>query len=291
MFGQEAFDRAEEIKPILLVAEAVALVALDDVRDIDPAFFQRFDNLVTLCLLHTRIIRPLRDEQGRLDLVRRKQGGRRGKQIFLRLRIADHFILHLPHRLPIRRHGGEQREDVRRTDKADPRRVNVRRESKAGQCGVSAVTRAIDGNALGIGDPLVDQPLGRVSQVVLHCFAPLLEAFLPERAAVAGRSAEIHLQNSVAAVGEELRFGIESPRIAGPRSAMDKQNRRKILRLLAGRKRQIGRQLESVAGGDTNGLHRREIFLHQPRGHVGELAQIPAFVVVEPKGAARTVAH
>ena len=72
---------------------------------------------------------------------------------------------------------------------------------------------------------------------------------------------------------------------------MNEKNRRKILRLLAGRKREIGRQLESVAGGDTNGLHRREIFLHQPRGHVGELAQIPAFVVVEPKGAARAVAH
>ena len=72
---------------------------------------------------------------------------------------------------------------------------------------------------------------------------------------------------------------------------MHEQNGGKIFRLFAGRQREVGRQLEAVAGGDAHGLHRCEVFLGQPRRHIGQLAQVAAFLVVKPESPARAVAH
>ena len=138
---------------------------------------------------------------------------------------------------------------------------------------------------------MVDEPLGRVGQVVLHGLAPLLEAFFPERAAVTGRSAEIDLKHGVAAVGEELRLGIEPPDLAGPRSAVNEKDSGQILRVFARRESEVGGQLKTVARRDAHRFHWREIFFRKPRCHVSQLAEVAGLVVVKPERAARAVAH
>ena len=98
--------------------------------------------------------------------------------------------------------------------------VKVRGEGDPGQGGVATVGAAIDGDALGIGDPLFISHCHAVGDVVLHLAAPLFEAGLPEGLAVAGGTAEVHLQHRQAAVGQELDLGVEAPMVAGPGTAV-----------------------------------------------------------------------
>ena len=74
MLGEETLDGAEEIQPVLFVPKTVAFVVFDNVRHIDAAFLQRFDDLVALRFFHARIIGALGDEERRFDFVRGKEG-------------------------------------------------------------------------------------------------------------------------------------------------------------------------------------------------------------------------
>ena len=66
---EEPLHRLVELEPVLLVVEAVALVVLDHVLDLDAALLQRLDHLVAFGLCNARILGALRDQQRRLDLV------------------------------------------------------------------------------------------------------------------------------------------------------------------------------------------------------------------------------
>ena len=74
--------------------------------------------------------------------------------------------------------------------------ANVRREGDAGQRRVAAVGAAEDGDLLRVGDALLDGPVHGVDQVVVHLQAPLLVAGVQELLAVAGRAAEVDLQQA-----------------------------------------------------------------------------------------------
>src|SRR5205085_1348502 len=121
----------------------------------------------------------------------------------------------------------------------DGRGIEVRRERDAGERRIAAIAPAIDADALRVGDALGDEPARAVGHVVLHAQAPLSEARFPELAAVTGRAAEIHLEDAVAAIGEELDLGVVAPGVARPRAAVRMDDAREVLRLPPQRHREI----------------------------------------------------
>src|SRR5690606_42117939 len=62
--------------------------------------------------------------------------------------------------------------------------VQVRVFDDTGQGRVTPVAGTVNGNALGVGNLLIDQPLNAISNVVLHAQTPLLEARFPELATI-----------------------------------------------------------------------------------------------------------
>ena len=178
-------------------------------------------------LLTRGIVRALHDEQRRLDLVR---GVQRRLPFELRPAFAASRVAHalgkdLADRLPVGRDRFEQRDQVRRADDGDARGVEVGREGDAGQGRVAAVGAAHDADALRVGDAFRDQMLHAPGEVVLHLLAPLVVAGVEELLAVAGRAAEVRLQDGVAAVGEELREPSVAPGVAPPGAAVRERRR------------------------------------------------------------------
>ena len=149
--------------------------------------------------------------------------------------------------LPVGRDRIHESEQVCDAHVIDRRGVEVGCKSDAGERGVAAVTAAVDGDSLWIGDALLDQPLHAVGDVVLHLVAPLLESCLPELSPVAGRAAEIHLQHGVAAIGQELDLRIVAPAVARPRAAVRVNHHWQILRLPSRREREVAVDREAVA--------------------------------------------
>src|SRR5690606_13294532 len=111
--------------------------------------------------------------------------------------------------------------------------VEIRRASNAGQNGVAAVAATVDSDTVPVDDALINQPLDTVRDVVLHGQAPLPKTGLPELSPVAGRAAEVHLQDAVPPICQELRFWIETPAVARPRPAMRIHHAGQALRIPA----------------------------------------------------------
>src|ERR1041385_3469259 len=97
---------------------------------------------------------------------------------------------------------------------------NVGAECEGGARRIPAVGGSHDRDFFRIGDASVDEPARAVDQIVVHLAAPFLESSLDEFSAVACRGAVVHLQHSVAAVGEPLHRVIIAPAVARPRSAV-----------------------------------------------------------------------
>ena len=161
------------------------------------------------------------------------------EQLLVLVRIPDHFIHLVQKRLPVRRNRFHERKHVGGTNVIDRRGIEIRRKRHAGERGVTAVASAVNRHAFRIGDAFLDQPLHAIGNVVLHRLAPLLERRFPEFAAVAGRAAEIHLENRITAVCEKLHFRIVAPIIARPRAAMWIHHHRQVLRLASNRQSEI----------------------------------------------------
>ena len=94
----------------------------------------------------------------------------------------------------------------------------------ADQRGVPAVGATVDRNPVAIDNALCDKVIDGVEQVVVHLGAPLAVARVEEGLAVAGGTAEVDVHTGVAPVGQPLVFGIESPTIARPRTAVHDQH-------------------------------------------------------------------
>src|SRR3546814_11589068 len=75
MRGKKSLHPLIKFELVFVVVKAVAFVVLDHVLDFDAACLQGGNHLVAFILVDARIVRPLRNEQGRSDLVR-IQGGR-----------------------------------------------------------------------------------------------------------------------------------------------------------------------------------------------------------------------
>src|SRR3546814_17436575 len=72
----------------------------------------------------------------------------------------------------------------------------------------------LDADAIAVGIPFPDRPVGGVENVVLDALAPLQMARVLECASVAAGAAIVDLQHGVATVREHLRFPVERPVVA-----------------------------------------------------------------------------
>src|SRR5262249_44881708 len=87
---------------------------------------------------------------------------------------------------------------------------------------------AVEADALGIGDPARDRPVDAGDEVVVHLAAPLAIGGGHEGLAEAGRASIVDAQHRVAAIGEPLVRGIESPLVAEIRPAVNHQDPRDL---------------------------------------------------------------
>ena len=225
-------------------------------------------DLLRLRLLHAWIVRPLNDKQRSCDLLGREQRRLRHQSLAILgvIRITHANVPDLDERPPVCRERLDQGDQARRAHVRHARRIQIRREGQARQRRVTAVRAAEDADALRISDALIDQVLDPVADVVLHrARAPLVVAGVQVRFAIAGRAAEIRLQHDVAAIGEELRVRVVAPIVARPRSAVRQDHRGQTLGLDAARQRQVGGDLQTVAGFVADRLHVGQLLARQLR--------------------------
>lgn len=137
-------------------------------------------------------------------------------------------------------------------------RVQVGLLRHAHQRRVAAVARAVDADPCRIRMALRDGPAGGVGEIVLHAPAPLARAGGTERLAVAGGTAEVHLQHRIAGRGQHLHVVVEPPHVLhAERPAMRMDDHRQSA-LAATRHGEIAVQGRAVAGGDRH----RPLFGH-----------------------------
>src|SRR5438477_12940335 len=101
------------------------------------------------------------------------------------------------------------------------------------QCGVAAHRPTHRRDPFWISDPLIHGPTHCIKKVFHHPKPNLKIASIEELDAEAGRAAVIYLKNSIAAICQEMHFGIVAIVIAIPRPAMNQQHEWKILRVHA----------------------------------------------------------
>src|SRR5262249_15098250 len=265
VFSQELFARGAHRQIVHGTGKAVAFVRRDDVFDREVAFAQRHHNLIRLGLLDARIVRALYHEQRRFDLVRRieRRLANQPRLAFRRRGVAHSLGEDFAERFPVRRNRFEQRDQVRRADYRNRRRVNVGRERDAGQRRVTAIRPAHNPDALRIGDAFRDQVFDAPRDVVLLLVAPLVVSGVEEFLAVSGRASEIRLQHGVTTVGEELRERVVAPRIAVPRPAVREHDQRQVLRFDSLRQRQEGGYFEAVGRLVADRLHLGQTLARQ----------------------------
>ena len=114
----------------------------------------------------------------------------------------------------------EEGEEIRDTHVVNGAAIEVGGETRPGQSGISPVRGTVDGDAFGIGNAGIDEPMHSVCDVVLHGESPLFIALFEKLTAVACAAAEVELEHGVTARTEELHFGREAPIVARPRASM-----------------------------------------------------------------------
>lgn len=190
----------------------------------------------------------------------------------------------LEERAPVCREGLDQRDERRGAYVVHRAREDLRRERDADQRRVAAVGSSVDRHLLRIGDPLIGGPLHPIDEVVVHGAGELLHGRVVERLPVAGGAPVVDLEHGVAAVREELRLGLISPRVAEPRAAVHQQHHRQVLRRHALREREVTVDREPVAGLEGDRPHLREVVRLQPRPRTEEEFRLPRLRVVQVGG-------
>ncbi len=117
---------------------------------------------------------------------------------------------------------------------------------------------AHDRHAAAVGDAGSNHPRGGVDDVVLHGSAPLLEARQPEAPSEASRSAEVHPQERITAVGEELSDLVVTPRVPEVRAAVDPDHERKPPGGNPQRERQVTSKTHAIPSRERDGPHASE---------------------------------
>src|SRR6266404_6297350 len=140
--------------------------------------------------------------------------------IFAFHRIAYHLVHHLQLGFPVRRNRVHEREEIGDANVINTGCIQVWRFDETLEHSVATVAASIDAHALWISDSLLNDPVHSIGDVILHRTAPLFKAGFKKFSSVAGRSPEIHLQNGIAPIREELDLGIKFPIVARPGSTV-----------------------------------------------------------------------
>src|SRR5690606_22719477 len=191
--------------------------------------------------------------------------------------------------LPVRRYGVHEGQQVGDAHIVYSGRIEVRRVGDAGQRGVTAVAASINGDAGRVGDALVNQPLHAVGDVVLHAQTPLAETGFPEFPSVAGRPAIVHLQHAIAAVGQKLGLGIETPAVTHPGPTMRVHDAGQLAGVATYGQSQVTVNNQAIARLVLYGMHRRHVGFGQGGVDVGQSVQGVVDRVVKVAGAGRAV--
>ncbi len=168
MLFKETLHGAIEIEAVFLILESVTFVFFHHVFHRHSALAQCSHYLVALGLINAGVMRTLRHKERHTDAVG-VEGGRSGfEALAVGFGIAHLLIHHFQHRFPIRRDSAEEGEQIGNADVIHGAGILFRRECHAGKGGVTAITAAVDGYALGVGNALADEPVHAVGNVVLH---------------------------------------------------------------------------------------------------------------------------
>jgi hypothetical protein len=197
-----------------------------------PGFLHRLREGFGLAVRNVVIARAMHEQHGHADLGRAMHRRYRSQVDF---GFAAHAVA--PVAVPrgqqlvsVMAHHVVEIGDSRPADRAPEQ---PRRPDGPHQCRVPAIRGAHDADALRVDGALGDQPLHRISQVVLHSRAPLAETLGEVFLAVPRRAAEVGLQHDVTAIREELHPVVVLPAVARVRPAVRQQHERKLLGLAA----------------------------------------------------------
>mmetsp|Transcript_5994 Transcript_5994/g.14183 ORF Transcript_5994/g.14183 Transcript_5994/m.14183 type:complete len:330 (-) Transcript_5994:830-1819(-) len=144
--------------------------------------------------------------------------------------------------------------DVGGSNNVDTTSIQVGSEGQSSQTSISSIGPAIDTDLVLVRNSLVNRPLDRVCQVMLHISdAPLLVTLVQKGLAVSSRAAIVHLQSGVSTVGKPLCLWVEPPTVSCPWSSVYQQN--EWSRFIGLGLCQICYQLHSISSGNANIFH------------------------------------
>ena len=209
----------------------MTLVGEDHVGDGNVTGVHGRDDLVALAQFHPRVIGALADQQRTGDSIDMHEWRDLVKPFGL-VGTPDPLLEHHLHRFPVGGNRRKKRSDMGRADDVDPACPEFRITGHARERGVAAIGPAHDREPIGVGPTLVDRPLGRIVDVVLHRLVPLTISRIEEGLAETGRPAEVHAQHRVAPIGKPLVIRVVSPAVTSPWTTVHEENQWHSIALL-----------------------------------------------------------
>src|SRR5439155_8210707 len=220
MFGEEFLDPSVEIELVLRTREAVTLVGVNDVGHFTFCFAQRGYHRVSVSHRDSRIVLALTDEKGSADCID-----------MIKWRDFSVPVLVV---IGVSRASPPARQNVRpvtgRRTKAhgfvcwptfiNATRKEIRPHFQRSQRSETSHRSSHRRDSFWICDPLIHGPTHCIKKVFHHPKPNLKIASIEELDAETGRAAVICLKNSIAAICQELHFGIVVVRIPVPRATM-----------------------------------------------------------------------
>mmetsp|Transcript_13409 Transcript_13409/g.31572 ORF Transcript_13409/g.31572 Transcript_13409/m.31572 type:complete len:266 (-) Transcript_13409:1230-2027(-) len=262
MFSKEFFSTAIEIDSVVWTSKSMTLVWIQDVFHRNSFLLHREGNLIGFSLLYTRVVRTLSDQKRSLDVVNVVQRRNLLVEFFIGINIPNLLQHIVSHRAPVGRNGIKKCFNIGRSNDINSTFVNIRCESQPRQTSVTTIGTTVDANIFWIGDSLIDRPLNRIRQIVLHGpNTPFSVSLVKEILSISCRTTIVHLQSRITTVGKPLCRAVKSPVITRPWSPMNQQNQRGFL--FGVRSRQITNKFKTISGFDLDIFHLRKLVVQQ----------------------------
>src|SRR5213080_4791482 len=228
MVGEEFFHASIEIDLVFGAGETMPFVGIDDVDHLALCLAQRRDHYVRIRDRHPRIVFALANEKGRpdgIDMIKRRD-------FSVPVLVVVGISLAAT---PTRQYVGPVfgKETKARPLVGGSKFINAARKEiglhfQRSQGGKTSHRPTHRRDPFWIRDPLIHGPTRCIKKVLHHPKPNLKIASIEELDAETDRAAVIYLKNSIAAICQELHFGIVAIVIAIPWPAMNQQHEREI---------------------------------------------------------------
>jgi len=132
VIGQELLGESSKRDLVGRACKSMALIGIQDVANRNISGDHGVDNLIRLCLLHTRVVGSLTDEQRLLDVCDMSQRRALSEELpaFFGLGVTANSENHIvQHSAPVRRDRVEQSDEVTGTNKVNTAAENIGSES------------------------------------------------------------------------------------------------------------------------------------------------------------------